>query len=449
MTIIDRPTAIASDAAHTATDDTKTDDTKTDDTVTAVTATEDTLAADKNALDAASPMRVRKRNGDLEPVDVNKIVRAVAALRRAASTGVDPMRVATRTISGLARRRHHRRSSTSCRIRTAAALVSEEPNYSRLAGPPAAPRTSRRRCSNQDIHSFSPVDRRSATASASSPTTTAELVAANARKLNDAIEPDQRPAVRVLRPAHGLRPLPAAPPRATRSVIETPQYFFMRVACGLSHDAPTRRSSFYRLISSLEYLPSTPDAVQLRHRRTRRCRRCYLLDSPEDDARRHLRPLHRRRPALEVRRRHRPRLPPRALAGLAHPRHQRPVQRHRAVAQDARLARSRPSTRAASARARRASTSRRGTPTSRSSSSCATTPATRPAAPTTSTSPTGCPTCSWSGSRRTGCGRCSTPRRCRTSPTSTATSSSGPTSRPRPPGALRAPGARPASSTAG
>ena len=45
-------------------------------------------------------MRVRKRNGDLEPVDVNKIVRAV---ERCASglPGVDPMRVATRTISGL------------------------------------------------------------------------------------------------------------------------------------------------------------------------------------------------------------------------------------------------------------------------------------------------------------------------------------------------------------
>src|SRR5580658_6526950 len=45
-------------------------------------------------------MNVRKRNGDTEPVDVNKIVRAV---RRWAGSldDVDPMRVATRTISGL------------------------------------------------------------------------------------------------------------------------------------------------------------------------------------------------------------------------------------------------------------------------------------------------------------------------------------------------------------
>src|SRR5215469_13296148 len=49
---------------------------------------------------AQARMRVRKRNGDAEPVDVNKIVRAV---ERCAGglTEVDPLRVATRTISGL------------------------------------------------------------------------------------------------------------------------------------------------------------------------------------------------------------------------------------------------------------------------------------------------------------------------------------------------------------
>ena len=48
----------------------------------------------------APGMRVRKRNGDTEPVDVNKIVRAV---QRCADdlADVDPLRVATRTISGL------------------------------------------------------------------------------------------------------------------------------------------------------------------------------------------------------------------------------------------------------------------------------------------------------------------------------------------------------------
>ena len=45
-------------------------------------------------------MQVRKRNGDGEPVDVNKIVRAVDRVS-ADLADVDPMRVATRTISGL------------------------------------------------------------------------------------------------------------------------------------------------------------------------------------------------------------------------------------------------------------------------------------------------------------------------------------------------------------
>ena len=45
-------------------------------------------------------MRVRKRNGDTEPVDVMKIVRAVERWC-AGLDDVDPMAIATRTISGL------------------------------------------------------------------------------------------------------------------------------------------------------------------------------------------------------------------------------------------------------------------------------------------------------------------------------------------------------------
>jgi len=53
------------------------------------------------ASEMASGMRVKKRNGTLEPVDVNKIVNAVAKSAEGLR-GVDPMRVATRTISALA-----------------------------------------------------------------------------------------------------------------------------------------------------------------------------------------------------------------------------------------------------------------------------------------------------------------------------------------------------------
>ena len=50
------------------------------------------------AISQSIGMRVRKRNGDLEQVDVNKIVDAVARCAEGLK-GVDPMRVATRTIS--------------------------------------------------------------------------------------------------------------------------------------------------------------------------------------------------------------------------------------------------------------------------------------------------------------------------------------------------------------
>ena len=78
---------------------------------------------------AATGMQVQKRDGSKQTVDVNKIVRVV---ERCATElpGVDPMRIATRTISGL----HDGATTTELdelSIRTAAALIVEEPNYSR------------------------------------------------------------------------------------------------------------------------------------------------------------------------------------------------------------------------------------------------------------------------------------------------------------------------------
>ena len=76
-------------------------------------------------------MRVRKRNGDTEPVDVNKIVRAVERCAGGLDD-VDPLRVATKTISGL-----YDGATTAeldrLSIETAAQMIGEEPEYSRLA----------------------------------------------------------------------------------------------------------------------------------------------------------------------------------------------------------------------------------------------------------------------------------------------------------------------------
>jgi ribonucleoside-diphosphate reductase alpha chain len=92
--------------------------------------TSPTIAQETASTDAPG-MRVRKRNGNFESVDLNKIVRAVG--RCAEGLGaVDPMRIATRTISGLydgATTEELDRLS----IQTAASLIAEEPQYRFLA----------------------------------------------------------------------------------------------------------------------------------------------------------------------------------------------------------------------------------------------------------------------------------------------------------------------------
>ncbi|MGK5529063.1 ribonucleoside-diphosphate reductase subunit alpha [Streptomyces sp. URMC 129] len=74
----------------------------------------------------------------------------------------------------------------------------------------------------------------------------------------------------------------------TRKVIETPQHFLLRVACGLAaEDDDDARvlaevTAFYRLISSLAYLPSSPTLFNSGTRHPQMSS-CYLLDSPRDE----------------------------------------------------------------------------------------------------------------------------------------------------------------------
>src|SRR3546814_16917975 len=75
---------------------------------------------------SATTMRVNKRSGDSEPVDINKIVRAVQRCAEGLPA-VDPMRVATRTISGLYDGASTREPD-ELSIRPAALLTAEERN---------------------------------------------------------------------------------------------------------------------------------------------------------------------------------------------------------------------------------------------------------------------------------------------------------------------------------
>lgn len=221
-------------------------------------------------------MRVRKRNGSSEPVDVNKIVRAVGRCC-VGLPEVDSMRVATKTISGLYDGATTRELD-QLSIQTAAALIVEEPQYAKLAARLLSTYIDKE-VRNQEIHAFSQsvgaahrlglVNDR-----------LAEFVARNARKLNDSIVIERNREFEYF----GLRTvydryLLKHP--QTRLALETPQQFFMRIACALARTVP-EALELYGRFSSLEYVPSSPTLFNAGTRHEQ-LSSCFLLDSPQDD----------------------------------------------------------------------------------------------------------------------------------------------------------------------
>ena len=234
-----------------------------------------TVAEVPPTASASTTMRVRKRNGNLEPVDVNKIVHAVA---RAAEglLGIDPLTVSTRTIAALADGATTRELD-ELSIRTAAGLIVEEPNYSKLAARMLATYIDKE-VRNQNIPWFSEAIESGHRLGLISDDA-AEFVRAHSPGLNAAVDSgrDRNFEFFGLRTVYD-RYLLRHPD--TRLVIETPQYFMLRVACGLSTD-PEEAIRFYDLISSLAYLPSSPTLFNSGTMHPQMSS-CYLLDSPED-----------------------------------------------------------------------------------------------------------------------------------------------------------------------
>jgi ribonucleoside-diphosphate reductase alpha chain len=220
-------------------------------------------------------MRVKKRNGEFEPVDPNKIVRAIARCCGGLNH-VDPMRVATRTISGL-----YDGATTmeldQLSIQTAAHLIAEEPEYSRLAARLLATYIEKE-VMNQDIHNFSQSIDAGYKCGLIDGAVRKRIIPHN-RKVNSAIESYSTDLFEYF----GLRTLYdryLLKHPETRQVIETPQYFFMRVATGLFEEVE-EAIEFYRLTSSLEYMPSTPTLFNSGTRNPQ-LSSCFLLDSPQD-----------------------------------------------------------------------------------------------------------------------------------------------------------------------
>jgi ribonucleoside-diphosphate reductase alpha chain len=221
-------------------------------------------------------MQVRKRNGDAEPVDVNKIVRAVERCAGGLDE-VDPMRVATKTISGL-----YDGATTAeldrLSIQTAAGMIATEPQYSRLAARLLSGYISKE-VRGQGVASFSQ-SVALAHAEGLIGDETAKFVKDSARKLDDAISPAadlefEYFGIKTVYDRYLLRH------PSTRLVLETPQYFLLRVACGLSR-RPAEATGFYRLMSSLAYLPSSPTLFNSGTRHPQMSS-CFLVDSPRDE----------------------------------------------------------------------------------------------------------------------------------------------------------------------
>lgn len=223
-------------------------------------------------------MRVRKRDGSLEAVDVTKIVERVVSCCQGL-TQVDPLRVATKAISGLYDGATTKELDNLC-IQTASLLIGEEPEYSRLAARLLTIYIDEE-VRSQKIKSFADSTQfgfQNGLVSES----TAKFVEAHKAALSAAIEPFRTDRFEYF----GLRTIYdrylLKNPKS-RQVFETPQYFFMRVACGLAQNVE-EAVEFYRLISSHDYMCSTPTLFNSGTLRPQMSS-CYLLDSPEDDLR--------------------------------------------------------------------------------------------------------------------------------------------------------------------
>ncbi|AIS00445.1 ribonucleoside-diphosphate reductase subunit alpha [Streptomyces glaucescens] len=194
----------------------------------------------------------------------------------------DPGRVAAAALRG---RSAHADEAELRELATeaAAGLISEDPAYSKLAARLLAIGIAAEAAS-QDVTSFTEsvaVGHREGLIA----DRTAAFVRLHAERLDALVDraADDRFGYFGLRTLHS-RYLLRHP--LTRKVIETPQHFLLRVAAGLAEDDTTHAleevAALYRLMSRLDYLPSSPTLFNSGTRHPQMSS-CYLLDSPKDE----------------------------------------------------------------------------------------------------------------------------------------------------------------------
>jgi ribonucleoside-diphosphate reductase alpha chain len=230
-------------------------------------------------------MQVRKRNNSFEPVELSKIE---ASLKRYCGDlpNVDVYRIAAKTVGGLVEGVSTLELDLLS-VSTAKDLIIDDPVYAKVAARILA-NVIQKEIAALDVHSFSQCIELGFSEGLISAQTHA-LVMTNKRKLNAAIKHERDWNMEF----HGLQTVydryllkhptqlrPAGGGKKERSVIETPQYFFLRVACGLANDA-NEAIEFYNLLSSLEYMTSTPTLFNSGTTHSQMSS-CYLLNSSLD-----------------------------------------------------------------------------------------------------------------------------------------------------------------------
>jgi ribonucleoside-diphosphate reductase alpha chain len=221
-------------------------------------------------------MHVRKRNGTLEPVNVEKILNSVKRVCDDGLENVDFHKIAVKTVGGLYDG-VRTRDLDLLSIQTAVGFCISDPVYNRVAARLMTNFVGKE-VTGQEIHSFSQSIQNGYEQELIGERCHV-LVTENKRKLNAAIKPERDNlfdyyGIKTVYDRYLLKS------RQSRMVIETPQYFMMRVACGLT-DTAQEAIEFYNLLSSLEYMTSSPTLFNSGTVHSQ-CSSCFLLDSPLD-----------------------------------------------------------------------------------------------------------------------------------------------------------------------
>lgn len=246
-----------------------------------------------------SNMFVKKRNGSLEEVDIQKIVNSVSN----AATGVpdvDVMTVAVKTIGSL-----HNGATTreldELAIRTSANLISKDPNYTFLASNllMAYIEKEARMSGVTDVHTY--LDVCFSNGLISSKLVSAIKSGASYQWLvDDYTNHFKYFGLKTLYDRYLLRH------PVTRMVVETPALFFLRIAVGVGPSPKMDASDFggeavsnridfsqesslvveetealYKSLSNLEFLFGTPTLFNAGTPRSQMSS-CYVQDSPQD-----------------------------------------------------------------------------------------------------------------------------------------------------------------------